>query len=307
MASSTLASEVAPGHIARVTARKKSSPVKGTDGSPFETVLSRVDERTAGAPPPDVIPSGFPSVDRLLSGGFRAGDLVALGGDVGAGKSALALGAAIRAAEAGHGVLFYSGEASVDRIAERALAIEGRARFDELRRGTLDDGTRASVGAAAARLRSIPLRIERMPLVAERLVTDIQSRDGAQLVVVDPLQMLAAGGSSLDQELATAVRQLKHVAVDADVAVLLTAHLPQLAGRVDRRPQLDDFGALGSVKQHADVVLGLFREAMYDPTPSLEGATELHVLKNRGGATAYADLYFYAHWTRFEDLVDPDR
>jgi replicative DNA helicase len=243
----------------------------------------------------------------LLSGGFRAGDLVALGGDVGAGKSALALGAAIRAAEAGHGVLFYSGEASVDRIAERALAIEGRARFDELRRGTLDDATRASVGAAAARLRSIPLRIERMPLVAERLVTDIQSRDGAQLVVVDPLQMLAAGGSSLDQELATAVRQLKHVAVDADVAVLLTAHLPQLAGRVDRRPQLDDFGALGSVKQHADVVLGLFREAMYDPTPSLEGATELHVLKNRGGATAYADLYFYAHWTRFEDLVDPDR
>src|SRR5918992_759676 len=164
MASSTLASEVAPGHIARVTARKKSSPVKGTDGSPFETVLSRVDERIAGAPPPDVIPSGFPSVDRLLSGGVRAGGL------------------------------------------------------DELRRGTLDDGTRASVGAAAARLRSIPLRIERMPLVAERLVTDIQSRDGAQLVVVDPLQMLAAGGSSLDQELATAVRQLKHVAVDADVA-----------------------------------------------------------------------------------------
>jgi replicative DNA helicase len=54
-------------------------------------------------------------------------------------------------------------------------------------------------------------------------------------------------------------------------------------------------------------VLGLFREGMYDTTRTLEGATELHILKNRSGATAYADLYFYAQWMRFEDLVEPDR
>jgi replicative DNA helicase len=71
--------------------------------------------------------------------------------------------------------------------------------------------------------------------------------------------------------------------------------------------RLIDFGALGAVKQHADIVLGLFREGMYDPAPSLEGATELHVLKNRSGPTAYAALSFYAHCMRFEDLVDPDR
>jgi replicative DNA helicase len=119
--------------------------------------------------------------------------------------------------------------------------------------------------------------------------------------------MLAARSQHLDEELASAVRVLKRLAIDAGIAVLLTAHLPHLAARADRRPQLDDFGAMGAVKQHADIVLGLFREGMYDPTPSLEGATELHVLKNRNGATAYADLYFYAQWARFEDLVDPDR
>jgi replicative DNA helicase len=146
-----------------------------------------------------------------------------------------------------------------------------------------------------------------MPADVGELMADVRKRAGAQLVVLDPLQMLAAGGSSQDEEFASAVRRLKGLAVDADVAVLLTAHLPHLALRADRRPQLDDFGALGAVKQHADVVLGLFREGMYDPTPSLEGATELHVLKNRSGATAYADLYFYAQWMRFEDLVDPDR
>jgi replicative DNA helicase len=289
-----------------VTAKKKSGRRDAAAEAPFATVLARVDATVDGASPRDSIPSGFPSVDRMLGGGFRAGDLVVLGGDIGAGKSALALAAAVRAAQDGRNVLFYAGETSVERVAERVLAIEGRARVDDLRRGTIDDATRASVGAAAVRLRDVPLTIDRMPPTVEQLATDLERRTRTQLGVVDPLQMLAAGGSQ-DEELASAVRRLKRLAVDAGVALLVTAHLPQLAARADRRPQLDDFGALGAVKQHADVVLGLFREGMYDTTRSLEGATELHVLKNRSGPTAYADLYFYAQWMRFEDLVDPDR
>jgi replicative DNA helicase len=294
------------GHIARVSARKKGGQA-AAGASPFATVLARVDEAADGGATGDSVPSGFPSVDRMLGGGLRRRDLVVLGGDVGAGKSALALAAALRAAEQRCTVVFYTGEASVDRVVERALAIEGRARMDDMRRGALDEAARASVGAAAVRLRDLPLAIERMPIGAGALVADLEARAGAQLAVVDPLQMLPPGASPLDEELATAVRQLKRLAVDLDVALLLTAHLPNLAARADRRPQLDDFGALGAVKQHADVVLGLFREGMYDATPSLEGATELHVLKNRNGPPGYADLYFYAQWMRFEDLVDPDR
>jgi replicative DNA helicase len=233
--------------------------------------------------------------------------LIVLGGDVGSGKSALALGAAVRAAQEGRSVVFYPGETSVGRVAERILAIEGRARVDDMRRGTLDDATRAGVGAAAVRLRDARLAIERMPASVEDLAIDLGKRRESELAVVDPLQMLAPGRFAQDEELASAIRRLKALAVDRDVALFVTAHLPQLAARSDRRPQLDDFGALGAIKQHADVVLGLFREGMYEAQRTLEGATELHVLKNRSGSTAYADLYFYAQWMRFEDLVDPDR
>ena len=58
------------------------------------------------------------------------------------------------------------------------------------------------------------------------------------------------------------------------------------------------------------MVLGLFREEMYAGDAgdrSLDGATELLVLKNRNGPTGWVDLYFYKSWVRFEDMVDPDR
>jgi replicative DNA helicase len=55
------------------------------------------------------------------------------------------------------------------------------------------------------------------------------------------------------------------------------------------------------------VVLGLYREEMYDPGAGIEGATELMVVKNRNGPTGFVDLYFYQRWMRFEDMLDPGR
>src|SRR5205807_5621839 len=83
--------------------------------------------------------------------------LVVLGGDVGAGKSALALGIALRVAQQGGGlgVAFFSGEMDEERLMERALAVEGRVAVDELRAAKLTDQTRAEVGGAAVRLRGL--------------------------------------------------------------------------------------------------------------------------------------------------------
>ena len=281
---------------------------RGADISPLSLLLGRVDAVADGAIPADTIPSGFPSLDKQLGGGLRRGDLIVLGGDVGSGKSALALAIALRVAQAPHSTLFYSGEMLPDRVLERALAIEGRTRIDDLRRGTLDDVTRAGVGAAAVRLRDDLPIVERVPTAGVAAIADeVNSARTMELVVVDGLHALLPGARALEEEAATAVRALKQLALDARVAVLVTAPLPGLVSRDDRRPVLDDFGARGAVKERADVVLALFREGMYDSARGIEGATELFVRKNRNGGTGYVDLYFYAQWMRFEDMLDPDR
>jgi replicative DNA helicase len=269
--------------------------------------MRRVDAAVDGAVAPDTIPIGFPSVDRMLGGGVRSGDLIVLGGDVGSGKSALALAIALRTAEGGWGTAFFSGEMAPDRILERVLAIQGRARIDDLRRGALDEPTRAGVGAAALRLRDAAPAIDQLPPGGIGELADALRRAlDTRLVVVDSLQGLATGAGTQDEELAGAVRALKGLAIELGVALLVTAHLPAFdRTRADPRPTLDDLGVLGAAKQHADVVLGLYREEMYQQGGlGSEGATELHALKNRNGPTGYVDLYFYKQWMRFEDMID---
>jgi replicative DNA helicase len=130
-----------------------------------------------------------------------------------------------------------------------------------------------------------------------------------RLLVVDSLQLTAPPrpAARMQERLALSIRALKALAVEWDLAVVVTAQLPaHRAGRQDPRPVLDDLGGFGSIKQDADVVLLIYREEMYRPGQGVEGATELIVAKNRNGPTGFVDLYFYPRYLRFVDMLDPD-
>jgi replicative DNA helicase len=260
---------------------------------------------------PDTVPTGFPSLDRMLGGGFRRQDLVILTGDVGSGKSSLALGIAIRSTLSGTPTMLLSGEMSEERLMERALAIEGRASIDELRSGEMSDATRAAVGASAVRLRGLPLMMRQLGGSSfEEISSALDAVPRPALLIVDALQLVApprpAAGSQ--EELALTARALKALAQERDLVVLALAHLPRHhAQRRDARPRLDDLGGMGVVKQVADQVLAIYREEMYQPGQGMEGATELIIAKNRNGPTGFVDLFFYRAWLRFEDMLDPER
>jgi replicative DNA helicase len=272
--------------------------------------MDRIDAAAGGELPPDTVPSGFPSLDRMLGGGFRRQDLVVLGGDVGSGKSALALAIALRSAALGSPAFLISGEMDEARLRERALAIQAKAVVDDIRQGRLDEPTRTAVGAAALAQRDLRLRLAALLEGGfGEVEAALAAAPATALLVIDALQLLDPPRAAPRQEerVAVSTRWLKALALRANIVALAVSHLPlHRAARPDPRPRLDDFGGRSAVKQVADVVLGLFREEMYRPGQGVEGATELHVLKNRNGPTGFADLYFHQRWLRFEDLLDRD-
>jgi replicative DNA helicase len=129
----------------------------------------------------------------------------------------------------------------------------------------------------------------------------------APLVIVDGIESLLARDFETADALAGVLLELKRFALERNVVVLALSHLPALdRTRPDKRPRLSDFGARGAAGVHADIVLGLFREEMYDGDIAVTGAAELSLLKHRDGALGYVDLYFTAKWLRFQDVLDPD-
>lgn len=250
------------------------------------------------------VPTGFPSVDNLLGGGLRRGDLVVLGGDAGSGKSALALAIALRTCASGHRVLYCTGEMNAARVAERAVAMEARVSIDQLRR---EPGAQL-VRETLVRLEQYLPQIHTVSQGKLATAAAVVRKTRPALTVLDPLTHLTQqAGVAGVQCSALDVLRLKDLARKTETAILAIAPLVfSPRGRPDGRPQVNDFGA--AIADHADVILGLFREELYDRDPRIKGATELHLLKNRSGPSgSFADLFFFGEWLRFEDVLEPDR
>ena len=275
------------------------------DISPLTRVVTRVDRLRDGVDDSAIIRTGFPSLDRAIGGGFRRGDLIVLGGDDGSGTSSLVLAMACRIRAR---TLVLTSEMRAEQAYERALAMTARVSLESLRAGAIDEEERGKLAAAAVTLRdSAPIIDTMLDGGVDAVGRAADASPPPDVIIVDGLESLIAIDSRLqsrDEALAYAVLQLKRLALLQNAAVVLVSHLPSLDRmRHDRRPRLVDFGVSGAVGTHADLVLGLYREELYDGDLGVTGAAELRVLKFRDGPLGYVDLYFYAQWMRFEDVV----
>jgi replicative DNA helicase len=270
----------------------------------LSTVLHRLaTEDRKALPAPDLVTTGYPSLDRLLAGGFRLGELTVLVGDAGAGKTALALGIAIRAAVAGFPVLILTHESSIERCWERLLAAESGVTEIAMRTGVMPAGAGDALTSAADVLGHLPIAIERAPHSATLLGERLDAGDLRPLVIIDSLASVDQPPRPAAEAQAQAIRTAKRVAVDQNVAVLLTAQRASDATSAHpARPTLSD--APATAAGVADVVLGVFREALYDDAPDVAGAFEVHVLKHRAAPNTLTDLYIEPGAGRVEDLIE---
>ena len=255
------------------------------------------------------VPSGFVDIDSLTSG-FQPADLVIIAARPSMGKTSFVLNVAQHVGiKTDRSVGLFSLEMSKEQLFMRMLTAEAEVDSHRFRGGFLSESDYGRLSTALGRLAdakvfiddSAGLGVLEMRAKARRL----KAEHGLDLLVIDYLQLMQGRGrfENRTQELASISRSLKALAKELDVPVLALSQLSRAPeARSDHRPQLADLRESGALEQDADVVMFIFREEQYDPTPENENLAELIIGKQRNGPTGIVKLAFLKQHTRFANL-----
>lgn len=163
--------------------------------------------------------SGLDALDNLLRGGFVRGNLGVYAGRTGGGKSALLVQAAVANAEAGRKVIYYTTELGQEELIERAAAC--------YRGVSLNDSK--GLRLAMCDLIALPLVFRKnCGVEIASIVADIRAEVRAgncDIAIVDYIQRISHKAESRELEVSGVARELKDVAMQADIPVLTASQL----------------------------------------------------------------------------------
>lgn len=293
-------------------------------GDAASSLMDRINRVRQGEVDPNAIKTGIASIDRQ-TGGLHRGEFIVLGARPSVGKSALATQIAFNVAKRGQGVAYFSLEMTEEQLISRIVSSvlwspqgSTNVSYERIRHANLNDVEMRWASGVAEELAHYPLIIDtkeglvpaeleaRANVIKSRLARDGRSLD---LVVIDHMHRMQQPGTRSDVEKYSEISaRLAEMAKRLNCPLLTLAQLNRgLEGREDKRPQLSDLRASGSIEQDADVALFVHRPAYHlsrtkhlDPMKDMdrladlaavENVFEVIVEKQRNGPTGTIELW----------------
>ncbi|MDO4571724.1 MAG: replicative DNA helicase [Clostridia bacterium] len=256
------------------------------------------------------VPSGFTELDRLTNG-FQRSDLVIIAGRPAMGKTSFAINIAQYAAlHDARTVVVFSLEMSAEQLVMRMLCTEASVESQRIKEGQVGNEELNRLMEVMEPMSRARFFIDdtggvTVPMIRSKC-RRLKARSGLDLVVIDYMQLMQGStGRKSDnrmQEISDMTRQLKLLARELDVPILLLSQLNRgPEQRQDHTPMLADLRESGSIEQDADMVILLYRPAVYDET--LDNTSEIIVAKHRHGPTDTVQLAWQGEYTRFRNLL----
>ena len=240
---------------------------------------------------------GLPALDARFH--LRPGEMTVLGARPGVGKSAFLLQTACKLALEKRTVLMVNLEMADKQIGDRLHALLSGVSLARTagRTATLDDCCK--MADALKIYERLPLCVESRQHTVGGIISAARQQHAGQrlaLLVVDYLQLVQPGTvcGTREQEVAQVTRQLKLLALELDIPILLASQLSRAAETGGTRPRLSDLRESGAIEQDCDNVLFLHQPDEMSIAPELRAEylrarrgggrlVELHVAKQRQG------------------------
>jgi len=231
-----------------------------------------------------VWPTGFEILDVNLSGGFRSGELILLGGPQGLGKTTWCMQVARNVARSGRSVVVFSFEHDLQTLLIRLVALEAAhvggvdaPNINRIRKAFEgDDGQTGSLRERLAHTDGGAKAIEVVEEYADRLIlhrstgasTSLEVIEDAiekvrqdtgqtPLVLVDYLQKIKVpnGSPEESERITTVVEGLKDLALDRDVPILAVVASDKEGLNAGKRMRVNNLRGSSALAYEADTVL----------------------------------------------------
>ena len=265
--------------------------------------------------------TGYIDLDQMTAG-LQPGDLVIIAARPSMGKTTLALNIASHAsAEAKNrvGSVIFSLEMGKEQLVMRLLSSIARVDAGRMRTGHFHDTDWPKLQKAADILFKSDIFIDDTPAISvlelRSKARRLKSEHDIGLIIVDYLQLMRGSASNAEnrqQEISEISRSLKALAKELHVPVVALSQLNRsLENRHDKRPMMSDLRESGAIEQDADVIMFVYREAVYcehcrkkdgSCTANHERSAEVIIGKQRNGPIGTVELAFMGEHTRFENL-----
>lgn len=279
-------------------------------GDALQPTLDHVDDLGKGTLDNAGVPTGFPDLDRVITGLFP-GQMIVVAARPAVGKSTFGLDLARHAAIRNNlTTAIFSLEMSREEITMRCLSAELNLDLGRLRKGQLEDQEWQRISAEQGRIADAPLFIDdsasitmsQIRLKARRL----KQRFDLKLIVIDYLQLMTGDKrtESRQQEVSEISRSVKLLAKELGIPVVVMSQLNRGSEqRADKKPMISDIRESGSIEQDADVVILMYREDQSDPESTRTGECDLIVAKQRNGPTGTIPVAAQLHYSKFVPLA----
>lgn len=262
---------------------------------------------TGNAPP--YVPTKFPSLDKILSGGLVAGGLITLAARPGTGKTTAGICIAENVALSGIPVLYVSLEMTATQIWTCRIANYGCVNRSEIYTGNYSgsdktiEGKLRQVTLSVEKLSKVPFYVRDVPSTVEDVEKDARSIPNLGLIVIDHIGLLRPSNSGGGRyEIMTDIsHRLKQLALSMQIPILALCQLNRMSmERKNHRPTMADLRDSGAIEEDSDCVMLLFRDDSV--TDTSEKQKILFIIdKNRHGMTGDVAMNFLGSMSKITE------
>lgn len=249
-------------------------------------------------------PTYFSDIDKHLIGMGKS-DLIIVAARPGVGKTSFCLNIATQVAvRTKKKVVVFSLEMSCEQLVQRMLSSEALIDATKFRTGNFTEDEWVKLARASGVLSQTNILLDDTAnITVSEMKSKLRRVEDLGLVVVDYLGLMQSDKKTDNRvnEVSDISRNLKLMAKELGVPVIVCSQLSRGPEKTDKPPMLSDLRDSGAIEQDADIVMFLSRD-YYQNDPDKQNIATCNIAKNRHGSMGKVDLGWFAQYTKFTSL-----